>query len=80
MQTLGVIALVLGLASFIAGMVSYARNRAAPSSDEDTPSAGEADPDLPMIDDEDVKAGMQRPRAAEVRDAGQAAATHIVGN
>jgi hypothetical protein len=55
MNTLGVIALVLGLASFIAGIVSYALNRAAPRSEEETPRAREADRDLPTIDDEAVK-------------------------
>jgi hypothetical protein len=80
METLGVIALVLGLASFIAGIVSYALNRADPRSDEKMPGAGEDNRDLPMIDDEAVEAGMQNPGDAGIRDAGQAAATHIASN
>jgi hypothetical protein len=81
MQTLGVIALVLGLASLIAGLISFALNRAAPRSDEQTPTAGEADRDLPTIDDEDVRTGMEHhPGATGVRDAGQATATPIVRN
>ena len=85
MKTLGVIALVLGLAFVIAGLAFYVLDRAAlrsdePTSDEETPETDDADRDLPMVDDPDVKAGMRQPRAAEVRDAAQAAATHIVGN
>ena len=77
MQTLGVIALVLGLAFVIAGMVSYARNRAAPRFGEETPTAVQAELDLFRIDDEAVETGMQHPGEVKVGDAGQAAATHM---
>ena len=75
MNTLGIIVLVLGLASFIAGIVSYWRNRATPRSDEEMPRADEVSFDLFGIDDEAVEADMRYPAAAEVRDAGEAAAT-----
>ena len=76
MQTLGVIALVLGLGFLAAGMISFALNRGEPGSDEKAlGKAGESGCDLFTP----AEAAVEHSGATGGMDTGPAAAAHTAG-